>query len=678
MKAKYKTNYYYCNGRLYLTKKITSMKKYLLLCMTILYIPLIYAQDNVNTKAFELLDLSQPGLAYVKKAYDKGKYERAAKELLKYYRTRTSFNHPDLDLSKLQLSEKEQKWADDGLEHVFFAHKGYQPSYFYGEDIDWAYWPIKDNELRWQLHRTKWWQPMGKAYYLSKDEKYAKEWTFQYLDWIRKNPLEEYTNRQQVGADVESLPNSAFAWRPLEVSHRLQDQIEQFILFNGSKHFTPAFLTHFLVNYEQHAQHILANYSEKGNHLLFEAQRIFYAGTCFHEFKDASKWRASGIAILNDEIEEQVYPDGGQFELDLGYHLAAINIFAKALRMAQANGFGQEFPSSYAQTIHAMIEVVENTYFPDYTNPLFSDAKMGNPQSLVANYKSWQQLFPNDEIIRYFASEHKEGEAPNYLSKPFKDSGFYVLRNGWSVHSTQMVMKAGPAAFWHNQPDNGTFELYVDGRNFFPDSGSYVYGGSDEVLRQRAWFRQTKVHNTLTLNNLDIDSNSTCLYWNTSPKLDVVVVENNSYSQLSHRRTVYFVDQSFYVILDEAIGDATGSVAIHYNLCEGDFQFDLDTMRIQSNFDDANNLILQVFAPNKLELKEQEGWVSYAYRQKSARPAFEFSQSKKDGSSVQFVTVIIPTHNKGNIDKIEASLVDDGIEIQLDDETFHLNYPLEK
>ena len=30
---------------------------------------------------------------------------------------------------------------------------------------------------------------MGKAYRISGDEKYAKEWAFQYIDWIKKNPL---------------------------------------------------------------------------------------------------------------------------------------------------------------------------------------------------------------------------------------------------------------------------------------------------------------------------------------------------------------------------------------------------------------------------------------------------------------------------------------------------------
>lgn len=62
-----------------------------------------------------------------------------------------------------------------------------------------------------------------------------------------------------------------------------------------------------------------------------------------------------------------------------------------------------------------------------------------------------------------------------------------------------MVVKAGPKGEWHCQPDNGTFEFWFNGRNLFPDSGSYVYAGDDEVMKLRNWFRRTSSHNTLTL-----------------------------------------------------------------------------------------------------------------------------------------------------------------------------------
>lgn len=100
------------------------------------------------------------------------------------------------------------------------VHKGYQPSYNYGEDINWQYWPVKDNELRWQLHRHKWFTPMGKAYRVSGDEKYAKEWAHQYIDWIKKNPLVKMDKKEYElisdGKIKGELENVRFAWRPLE------------------------------------------------------------------------------------------------------------------------------------------------------------------------------------------------------------------------------------------------------------------------------------------------------------------------------------------------------------------------------------------------------------------------------------------------------------------------------
>ncbi len=49
---------------------------------------------------------------------------------------------------------------------------------------------------------------------------------------------------------------------------------------------------------------------------------------------------------------------------------------------------------------------------------------------------------------------------------------------------------------WHCQPDNGTFSLYRNGRNFFPDSGVFAYSGNEA---KRNEFRQTKWHNTMTI-----------------------------------------------------------------------------------------------------------------------------------------------------------------------------------
>lgn len=615
--------------------------------------------QQLRPEVFSMLNLDYPGLEQVKTLHQSGNEAEAAKALLAYYRTRTTVKHPEVALSNVTISKQEQKWADDGLKHTFFVHKGYQPSYNYGEDINWRYWPVQDNELRWQLHRHKWFSPMGKAYRVSGNEKYAKEWVHQYMDWIIKNPLAEMDKAQYELASSDELKrdveNVRFAWRPLEVSHRLQDQTNQFLYFVDSPHFTPEFLTEFLVNYHRHALHILANYSDRGNHLLFEAQRIIYAGAFFPEYKEATAWRKSGIDILNREIGVQVYDDGGQFELDPHYHLAAINIFCKALYMAEANGFLKEFPQSYLDTIERMIVFYANICFPDYTNPCFSDAKLGEKPAEMKNYKEWRKLFPKNEQIAYFATEGRKGKQPANLSKAFLTSGFFTFRNSWKPDATAMVLKAGPKAFWHCQPDNGTFELWFNGKNLFPDSGAYVYAGDDEVMKLRNWFRQTMVHNTLTLDNKTLETTaSVCKLWEGEGDVQVLVTENPGYAGLTHRRTVFFVDQTYFVLVDEAYGDATGEVGVHFQLAEGNVNLDSKRMTVLSDYEGNSNVKLQCFGDRPLSLKEEEGWRSVAYRQRVERTALSFNTPKASDRAARFITVIYPFADKEAIPTLSA------------------------
>lgn len=624
------------------------MKKLLTFIAANLFGIVIFAQTpQLKSEVFDLLDLSHAGLEQVKSLYEEGKEAEAASALLDYFKNRKGVKTIEIqDINKVKINEQEQGWADDALEHIFFSHKGYQPSFHYGDDIDWKYWPVKDNELRWQLHRHKWFTPMGKAYRVSGDEKYATEWTKQYIDWIIKNPLE---------GDPE---NARYAWRPLEVSHRLQDQPVQFQLFIDSPAFTAEFLTEFLVNYHKHAEHIIKNYSDKGNHLLFEAQRMLYAGTFFPEFKNAETWRKSGVEVLNREIGKQVYDDGGQYELCPHYHLASINIFIKAIEVAQLNGFLSAFPQSYLDTVEKMIEFYANISFPDYTNPCFSDAKLVTKKEMLKNFKNWTKIFPKNDFIRYLATEGAEGSLPEYLSKGYQTSGFYVFRNSWGNDATQMVVKAGPPAFWHNQPDNGTFELWYDGKILFQDSGSYVYAGDKEIMEQREFFRSSMMHNTLVLNDKNIENtDSKTLLWKPEGDVQILVTENQSYEKLKHRRSIFFVDGKYFVIVDEAVGSATGVVKLHYQMPRRKTSNSPANMTFITSNEDGSNMKLQCFGPEGMEMEKTFGWVSTDYLQKLKRTNASFNVKKTNGKPVRYITVIVPKHDAESDPKITASFI---------------------
>ncbi|MBC9797745.1 heparin-sulfate lyase HepC [Sinomicrobium weinanense] len=597
----------------------------------------VFKQDDT---VFEKLDLNYPGMEKVKILVHQQQYEQAAEALLEYYRGRTHIRHPEYNREdqagyygkKLPADVLEK--ADKGSDHRFFVHKGYG-FLDYGKDINWQYWPVRDNEIRWQVNRMYWWPPMGLAYWATGNETYAKEWVFQYRDWIKKNPQ---------GLSDE---NDRFAWRPLETSRRLQDQTALFNMFIGSPNFTAQFLMEFLENYHHHAQHVLHHYSEKGNHLLFEAQRMIYAGAFFPEFKKAQEWRKSGIDILNREIKKQVYADGLQYELSPNYHAGTINIFLRALRMAQLARLEKEFPESYKKTVESMIMALVNFSFPDYSYPMFSDAKLEQKSGMIKKFRSWAEAFPENPVIRYFATDGKKGTPPSYESHALKQGGFYTFRNSWKDTATVMVLKASPPAFWHSQPDNGTFDLWVKGRNFMPDAGAYVYGGDEEVMKLRNWYRQTRMHKTLTLNNADMDiCDARLRIWKTSDSLDILSYTNPSYQNLDHTRTVLFIDKKYFIIFDKAEGPARGKVAVHFQLKEGKALISKKGRSAQTAYKDGNNLLIKNLNPDRTEIIREEGKVSYAYRREIKRPAFAFNQDKKDPGAVRFITVLYPFEGK--------------------------------
>ena len=338
--------------------------------------------------------------------------------------------------------------------------------------------------------------------------------------------------------------------------------------------------------------------------------------------------------------------------------------------MMDANGYRGDFPAEYLATVERMIDAYIDCSFPDYTTPLFSDNRFREREELMPCYRAWAEVFPDNAAIRWMATEGREGAAPEHLSRALRTSGFYVLRNGWEEDATAMVLKAGPQGFWHCQPDNGTFELWHRGRNFFPDSGSYVYAGDKEVTDQRNWFRRTQVHNTLTLEGRNLErTDSKCLRWETDGATDIVTVENPSYEGLTHRRTVWFIDRRFFVIADEAFGTAEGEVALHYNLVECDPAEDFAACSAATRFGDGNDLLLKAFGAERME--RREGWVSRTYRQRTERPAYAFTVRKRAGEPVRLVTVLLPAADAA-AQRVEAAWRGDRLQVKIDGKRYNL------
>ena len=336
--------------------------------------------------------------------------------------------------------------------------------------------------------------------------------------------------------------------------------------------------------------------------------------------------------------------------------------------------------------------------YPDYTVPNMADTRRATwTQSvLTRNLTQYSQLFPDDQSLLWMATGGAQGTQPTAKAVTFPDGGYYVLRTGWTMQDMMMVLQNtpdGPKEQWHRQSDNNTFELWVKGRNFFPDSGAGSYGGNSSSNSIRSRYAASKAHNTMTLDEKNVSSDGRMLKQESkstsSYGYEVLVLENPSYEGLTHRRTVFLVDDKFYVILDEGYGSAEGTVNLNFNITEGsDAQvvLDKDGMGFHTAFNDSNNLFVRTVSDQTASFAEKSGFVAYnivtdTYKEIS-RKAYRLDVAKRaEDTAVRYVTLLYPTADATAVQPFEAELGEwsqtgASLTVRVDGKSYNLSYTL--
>lgn len=616
----------------------------------------------INAKLFDIIDLSYPGLEKAKEFYDAELYYDAAKAILDYYRQRTDIKNPSISLINITVSEDDKLKANFALDNNrFFVNNYYEDAstkkpYSLNKEgkIDWTFKPDgADDEYQKQLHRHQWFVPQAKVYRTTNDEKYIQSWISVYKDWLISNPM------------PESGTNNTTWWQ-LQVAERTVSQTQLFDYYKNSVNFTPEWFSEFMCHFAEHADFLVKYpYTQGGNILISQANALAFAGVLFPEFRNASVWMNAGYSILDEEVKKQFLDDGMHYELDFSYHISAIADFYETIKLSEANpSITGNLPADFNTSLHKAAQIVMHFTFPNffdsksggYLVPGFNDTRQSSwtRSVLTRNYNRYVEMFPDDQELLYMGTAGKQGKQPDFDPKSFISSGYYILRNGWEKSSTMMILSNNYSEeaikVWsHKQPDNGTFELYHNGRNFFPDTGVYSYYTSGGDNSSREWYRQTKVHNTMTLDGKNItEAKGKSLKITTVNNVEIIAFENLGYSNLKHRRYIFYVNKSFFVLVDEGIGSASGTINLNFNLCEGnDNEVIIDTNqnKAYTAFSDGNNMLIQTFGNNVITTASSNGKVSYTPGVEAARKAFSVNMTKTAEQTSRYITVLYPVDN---------------------------------
>lgn len=571
---------------------------------------------TIDEKVFDVINLDYPGLENVKTAFEAGDKYTALVKLLDYYRTRVDVINRNVNLFNPTITDADQKTADYALDYKFkvkdFVDKDGIPYSFKGKDGQLINWELEvkdltDQEFRYQRHRHQWMLPQAKAYAVSKDERYVESWKTVYQDWLKTYPYEDGTKFPPEGGSENDVD---YQWKGLQVAERVISQIDIMAYFIQSRNFTPEWLSTFLVAFAKHVECMRLNYYQSGNILLTQAQAVTTAGILMPEFKNAETWAIEGSAKMTEQVGTQFNDDGVQIELDPSYHISAISDAYEAYLTAEDNNKENLFPATYLAQLETPAKFTMDITYPNFSIEDFNDTRSStwSKSVLQKNFRKYVTMFPNNTDFQYMANG--KGTAPGYLMASYPTSGYYVLRSGWKETDAMMILKNNndPRQSWHCQSDNGTFGLYYNGHNFFPDAGVYAYSGNNRVT-----YAGTERHNTITINSkslLDSYRKGECLLWKEDNGVQIVVTQNaGMYTQkdapdcpLTHRRSIFHdTNNKLFVIVDEAIGneDFQSNTNLNFHLCPGavlaGYNTDGRYATGYTNFADGGNIVLRTF-----------------------------------------------------------------------------------
>jgi Heparinase II/III-like protein/Heparinase II/III N-terminus len=542
-----------------------------------------------------------------------------------------------------------------------------------------------DPKVVWELNRHSHFVTLGQAYWLTNDDRFAAAFVDQASAWIDANP---------VGTGINWASS-------LEVAFRSISWLWALSLCVDSKEVTPDFFSRLLKSLIAHGRHIekyLSYYFSPNTHLTGEALGLFYLGLALPEMNRANEWRNLGLKILLDQATKQVRADGVYFEQSSYYHRYTTDFYThlSALTRAGDDMIHRGMGNMLRQILEAMLDHLMWITRPDGTSPLFGDDDGGRLIKLAPraanNFRDtlaigaaifkrsdWKYVAgaAPAEMLWLIGPEGVEAydllraEPPNEMSKEFKPSGYFVMRDGWRQNSSFVLIDCGPhgaeAGGGHAHSDALSIEFASRGVTWIVDPGTYVYAAD---AKTRDEFRSTAAHNTVMVDGQSQSVPSGPFSWRTAAKCrphgfiergDAIFFQgsHDGYERLKdpvkHTRSVFFVKPNagddfpeYLIVRDQFTANKRHRYTIRYH-----FAPDCDAMvatgggnggRIEARHSNGSTLTIRVICETDLQSRivasVTEGRVSTCYAQCAPAPVAVF---EAEGVGTQeFLTLIFP------------------------------------
>lgn len=363
---------------------------------------------------------------------------------------------------------------------------------------------------------------------------YGKLWTynlnyFEFLNQIDASKDESLALIQDSAAQnqthkdgYEPYPISLriLNWVKFLSRENIQDAAIEHQLFNDCQRLTKSLEYHLLAN------HLLEN----GFGLLFGA----------YYFQDKKLYQLAQ-KIINQQLEEQILPDGGHYELSPMYHQIILYRVLDSIHLIQQNNWKTDLLELLEHKAKTMLSWLQNMTFKNGDFPKFNDAANG--------------IAPTSKELFDYADKLRISVQKTALS----ESGYRKLVNADFELFCDVGNIAPSYQPGHSHADNLNFVLNYKNQPIIVDTGISTY--EKDANRQQE--RSTISHNTVLVN----EENSSQVWSgfrvgkraNTvilEDQSDKIVAQHNGYRQFGiiHQRK-FEISSKNIQITDQIIGD---------------------------------------------------------------------------------------------------------------------------
>ena len=350
------------------------------------------------------------------------------------------------------------------------------PEVHFRELMDWEFAPHGNLSWNWDLNRHLFFTRLGTAFFYTGDERYTAKLVELWLDWSQRAGRNE---------------KHAF-----EVAARLQNWMWAYFLLEASCKAGPLLLRRLreLMLEEAVFLHAHLEYHWPNNHLLLEAKALVEFVLLFPQFPFSKRIKPKALALIEQQILEQVLPDGGHSELCSMYHRIVAGELSELAQLCQRQSLplGENVLTriSAMQTLSAAMRRTDNSV------PMLGDS------SREDTYQRFDLAQPDFSDLNYWLAGEQwpENETPS-MCRVFPASGYAFLRTQQASPSVHLTFDFGSlsrcATANHAHCDALSFDLHGGGQPLIVDPGFYFPWDG-----KREWpdyFRSAQAHNTLVI-----------------------------------------------------------------------------------------------------------------------------------------------------------------------------------